>query len=175
MTTPTKFEVHPAIHTNMTSDYPRMTSDDPWCTSKEIFSEWLHPPSFKSIRSFDPRGPQASGCPQMTRKYQLRNLLWMKTTSSKFQVHTTLYTNMQMTPDDLRWPQNLINSWGCGDAYTHQVPSSYNLRNSRYRVHKVCDAADDDTDAEEIWLIAISPFCFSSQRDKKRTDNSIIM
>ena len=52
--------------------------------------------------------------------------------------------------------QNLINSSVCGHAHTHQVSSSYVLRNLRYRVHKVCDA-DDAMDA---------PFHFSSQADK---------
>ena len=44
--------------------------------------------------------------------------------------------------------QNLINSSVCGHAHTHQVSSSYVLRNLRYRVHKVCDADADDADTD---------------------------
>ncbi len=45
--------------------------------------------------------------------------------------------------------QNLINSSVCGHGHSHQVSSSYVLRNLRYRVHKVCDADDaDDNDAD---------------------------
>ncbi len=146
MNTPTKFPVHMTLNTNMTSDDPkmtsndhvsclcpynplcyyapddpRMTSDDPGSTSKTNLSEWwLHLPSFKFIRSFILIWPQMTRDDlKRPRKYQLKNPLWMINTPPKFQVNVTPTTNM--ISDDPRWPQNLINSMGYGDTHTHQV------------------------------------------------------
>ena len=48
-------------------------------------------------------------------------------TPTKFQVHTTIYTNMtpddpRMTSDDLEVP---VKKFSLNDDYTHQVSSSY--------------------------------------------------
>ena len=37
VTTPTKLPVHPTLYTNMNSNDPRMTSDDPRGTSKKSY------------------------------------------------------------------------------------------------------------------------------------------
>ncbi len=52
-TIPTKFQVHKKIYTNMTSDDPWMTSEDPGNINKKLILKWtLYPPSSKSIQKF---------------------------------------------------------------------------------------------------------------------------
>ena len=58
--------------------------------------------------------------PQMTPEVPVKNPIWMITTLTKFQVHTTIYTNM--TPGRLQMtPEIPVKKSSLNDDYTHQV------------------------------------------------------
>ena len=63
------------------------------------FLRCLHPCTINK-----PKQMMTPGWPQMTLEVLIKNLLWMVTTPTKFQVHMTLYTNM--TSDDPRMTSN---------------------------------------------------------------------